>query len=171
MTNTPFWAPAGTTSASVAAGGMIPNGAGPGTAVFVINTDKLYAVEVSWQFVSGSWSWTPVPYPIDATALTGVPAASGSPFLATLGKLDGTADRFIVTTGGDGMMVIRRSIVAGVPTYTLTQRLGVPLFPMGIGPLQSGSAGDLIGYMGNFDGMGVTPELVPLLNDGTGKLH
>lgn len=167
-TPVPNWAPAGVTRASGALGGTVPAGwPGAGNAVFAFNTDRLYVVEVRLTTTApNSWAW--VVYPV--TDALGAPVQSAG-FLGMIGKLDATSDFHLVLWGSDGTTVLKRTTVGGTTSWTLVQKLSTPLFPIGIAPLAAGSPGDVIGFVGNFWGMGVTPELVPLLNDNSGRLQ
>ncbi len=141
----------------------VPNGAGgtdAGTALFLMNTDELYAVEVK-SIVPGT-----VPR---AFAVT--PTTKASPFLGTYGQMDATSAFHVVASGDDGTIVLRRTATE----YRFVQQLGAQAFPLGIAPLSklpSGgrSPGDVLTFLGDFSNTGLTPEIIPLLNDGTGKV-
>ena len=83
-----------------------------------------------------------------------------------------SSDFHVIGNGGDGTVVVRRTGGTATPSYELVQRLGVPYFTLGIGPLAAGSPGDAVGFLGDFGGTGVAPEVIPFLNvnDGTGRL-
>lgn len=160
---TPIWSPAGVTQAAVATAGTVRSGPLAGRAVFLLNTDRLYAVEVSVD--EAGTRFTADTYPVE-------PAVQARPFLAKMGRLDATSDFHVIGNGQDGTVVVRRTGGTATPSYELVQQLGVPYFTLGIGPLAAGSPGDAVGFLGDFGGTGVAPEIIPFLNvnDGTGLL-
>ncbi len=147
----------------------------PGTALFMMATDQLYAVEVS---AAPGNELLPETWNVQTFAVT--PTTVGAiPFLGTTGRLDAdpTSQFHAVVGGASGITVVRRN-AAAVPgsEYELVQRLEGSAFPLGIAPLSTiapgvKSPGDAILFFGDFSGLGVNSELVPYLNDGTGRLR
>jgi hypothetical protein len=147
----------------------------PGTALFMMATDQLYAVEVS---AAPGNELLPATWDVQTFAVT--PATVGAiPFLGTTGKLDADpTSQFHAVVGGDrGITVVRRNAAAAPGSeYELVQLLEGSAFPLGIAPLSTiapgvKSPGDAILFFGDFSGLGVNSELVPYLNDGTGRLR
>jgi hypothetical protein len=146
--------------------GMVPSAraGGPpaGTAVFLMETDQLYVVEVQLNgppSVHGSWS----------VQTFAVPGISGfAPSFGVVGTLDpdpsGSAFD-VVASGQSGILVLRRNAM-GYPTgYHVVQMLSVTQLPVGIGRIAAGSPGDVVGVITNLGFSGATTtEIVPLLN-------
>ncbi|HEX9241422.1 MAG TPA: VCBS repeat-containing protein [Anaeromyxobacter sp.] len=149
---------------------------GETVAAFAFTTDQVYVVEVR---PNGS------PASPSAWKAKVLPASASQgfyPFIGRLGKLDADPNtRFHAVIGGGGAsggasgggsMILKRT-AAG---YTMTQRLGIGGFPMGIGPLSMSSPspatrspGDVVMFIGDWGNAGLLPEITVLLNDGTGK--
>jgi hypothetical protein len=157
------WPAAGTFSADIhgfTQVGAIPagwTGVAPGTAVFVMNADKLYVVEVGTDF-------TPRAFAVSPTVTGFVPDT------AALGRLDGSSWFHVVvsglgtTAGNGGTLVIQRDGSG----YHVAQQLGSAAHPVVIAPLTAGSPGDVLALSGR--GLGPS-DLMPLLNDGSGNLR
>ena len=160
--------PAGANAHVAMAGTQDVPGWGPGTAVFVMGTDKLYAIEVR-KTAGPPAEWTEALGGVRAIAVT--PDTVGQPFLGTAGIIDTTSAFGIAVAGDSGTFVIRRTDTG----YELVQQLSSRAFPLGIAPLSMiapglRSPGDVVTFLGDFGNTGLTPEIVPRLNDGTGKL-
>ncbi len=146
-----------------------------GSAVYLFATDQLYAIEVSpGNFPTEPSKWTVTK---NGVSTTGAPTLGFYPFLAQMGRMDAdptTAFHAVVGGGGSqggitggGTGVLRRSATG----YELVQRLGAGGFPIGLGRLADGSPDDALLFVGDWSNTGLVPELVPHLNDGTGKLR
>jgi hypothetical protein len=154
-------------------------------AVFAFASDKVYVVEVS---TKGRDPLRPSTWRATLHAVT--PATTGFyPFIGAIGSLDPDPARsgtlFHVVVGGGnprggvgagGTALLRRTAPPAAPGYQLVQRLGAGGFPRGIGPVStlpsgSRSPGDVVMFIGDWAGAGLTPEITILLNDGTGKLR
>jgi hypothetical protein len=143
------------------AGNVASPDGGPGTALFLIETDRLYAVEVTHTGSSEAVAnWT-----VRAFAVS--PDTHAAPFLATAGAMHASAAYAVVASGDDGTVVVRRTPGG----YERVQQLSPRAFPLGIAPLSTPSLGDVVTFNGDFSNTGLVPEIIPLLNDGTGKVR
>jgi hypothetical protein len=131
--------------------GLVPAGqTGAGNAVFLVQADKLYVVEVGSDFVAHAFPVTPT---ISFVAQWGA-----------LGRLGGTADFHIAVGGNAGTLVLERRAGA----YAWVQKLGSTAWPAAIAPLAAGSPGDVIAF--SVTG-GIASEYVVLRSDGAGRLR
>jgi hypothetical protein len=146
------------------AGNVTPPGGARPAALFLMETDRLYAVEVTHPGTGVAQAdWT-----VNAIAVE--PDTHVRPFLATAGPMVPGYAYGVVTSGGDGTVVLRRT--SDVPgRYELVQQLSPHAFPLGIAPLSTPSLGDVVTFNGDFSNTGLVPEIIPLLNDGTGKVR
>jgi hypothetical protein len=133
------WPAAGTFSSDIhgfVQAGSIPagwTGLAEGTAVFLMNADQLYVVEIGADLKPRAYALAP--------ALAGF-----IPDTAMLGRLDATSWFHLVvagqgTTSSNGGTLVLKRDASG---YSVTQRLGASAYPAIVAPLAAGSPGDLV---------------------------
>lgn len=153
------WPAAGSFSADmhgVSSVGTVPTGwpgsVPAGTAVYVMNIDKLYVVEIGPD-------WRPRAYPVTPAIVGLVPNWGGA-----IGRLDSTSWFHLAVTGSERTYTIARDATG----YHWIQRLTGGGAPFAITPFAAGSRGDLLTFRPGASFTGSDTVSTVLLNDGSG---